>query len=294
MSDPDLAVHDPHRGGVRTSTWRPPTRRVQVGRTLIRIADVGEGPPLLLINGIGGNIEMWEPVASRLQGRRLVMFDIPGCGESPPLPRRLRMPGYARLVASLLDVLRIDRADVLGYSWGGALAQQVAVETPGRVRSLALCATIPGLGGRPPAPWVVPLMATPARYYSRSYLRWVSPALFGSDPEKAADSVFGDARLARPPSVRGYSQQLYAVSGWTSRPWLRRLDVPTLVLAGERDPLAPVQNAHILARCIRGAQLHLLDAGHLFLLEEPDEAVPLLERFLREQDVVDAQPRPAA
>lgn len=76
---------------------------------------------MLLLNGIGGNIEMWEPVVRRIPGRRIVMFDMPGTGESVALRRAVRMRGYAALVVRLLDALEIDRTDVLGYSWGGAL-----------------------------------------------------------------------------------------------------------------------------------------------------------------------------
>lgn len=187
------AAGHPGRGD---SPWA--TRRIAVGGATIRLATVGEGPPLLLLNGIGGNIEMWEPVACRLPGRRLFMLNLPGSGDSPPLMVPLRMAGYARLLLRLLDQLKIDRVDVLGYSWGGALAQQLALTAPSRVRPLVLVATMPGLGGQPPAPWVIALMATPGRYYSRTHLRLVAPLVFGSDPA-GADRASGEGRRRRPP-----------------------------------------------------------------------------------------------
>jgi poly(3-hydroxyalkanoate) depolymerase len=270
--------------GGSSGVWRPFTRSVVVDGTRIRVATCGEGPPLLLVNGIGGNIEMWQPLAARLRNRQLIMFDVPGTGQSPPLLLARRMRGYARLLAGLLDTIDIERADVLGYSWGGALAQELAHQFPERVRSLVLAATIPGLGGQPPAPWVLALMVTPTRYYSRTYLRLVSPVVFGSDPAKAADSPHGRARRVAPPSLLGYSQQLYAITGWSSRCWLHNLRVPTLVLAGDRDPLAPRRNARILARSIPDARLHVVHGGHLFLLEEPEEAGRLVAAFLAELD----------
>ncbi|MDQ6649415.1 MAG: alpha/beta hydrolase [Actinomycetota bacterium] len=188
---------------------------------------IGAGPPLLLVNGVGANIEMWQELALRLPGRRLVMFDFPGTGESPPLRRRLRMPALAHLVAGLLDRLDIETADVLGYSWGGVLAQQRAHQAPHRVRSLVLAATIPGVGGQPPSPWVVAAMATPLRYHSRAYLRLVAPLVYGV-PVAAGEGHVG-ARQERPPKLRGYAHQLYAIQGWSSRPWLRDLRAPTLV-----------------------------------------------------------------
>ncbi len=80
------------------------------------------------------------------------------------------------------------------------------------------------------------------------------------------------ARFVEPPSMRGYLGQLYAITGWTSLPWLRRLQHPTLVLAGDDDPIVPLVNGRILARCIPDARLHVVrSAGHLFLLERPAE-----------------------
>lgn len=281
-----MTVPSPAAGETPAPSWTPSSRFVSAGAARLRVATRGEGPPLLLLNGIGGNTAMWEPLASRLRDRRLVMVDMPGTGGSPPLAVPLRMAGYARMVVRLLDQLGLERVDVLGYSWGGALAQQLARTAPTRVRSLVLAATIPGVGGRPPAPWVIGLMATPARYYSRTYLRLVAPLVFGSAPG-LADDASGEARRRQPPTMRGYAQQLYAISGWSSRPWLRQLSVPALVVAGSRDPLVPARNALILSQALAGARLHVVEGGHLFMLEQPAEAAAVVTGFLQEQD--DAQ-----
>src|SRR3712207_5656740 len=140
------------------------------------------------------------------------------------------MRGYAQLVTQVLDALGFDRVDVLGYSWGGALAQQLAHQAPDRVRALVLAATTPGVGGQPPSPWVLALLSSPARYYSRTCLRLTAPVLFGSSPRAAADSPLAESRLQRPPTLVGYSLPPHAVSGWSSRWRLRQLDAPTPVL----------------------------------------------------------------
>lgn len=266
-----------------TESWPPSTRLLSVAGATVRVGTMGHGPPLLLLNGIGANIEMWEPLARRLQGRRLILLDMPGSGEPPPLAFPLRMAGYARLLVRLLDQLGVERVDVVGYSWGGALAQELARAAPTRVRALVLVATVPGVGGQPPAPWVIALMATPGRYHSRTYLRLVGPLVYGSAPAHA-DHSSGDARRRRPPSLRGYAQQLSAISGWSSRPWLRQLDLPTLVLAGSRDPLVPRRNSKILTRGIRGSRLNVFDGGHLFPLEQPEDTARAISQFLDEQD----------
>jgi poly(3-hydroxyoctanoate) depolymerase len=274
----------PDGEGAAGTTWPPVYSTVQAGPATVRVAVAGEGPPLLLLSGIGANIEMWEPAARHLTGRRLVMLDVPGTGCSPPLRVGLRMRGYAQLVTQVLDALGLDRVDVLGYSWGGALAQQLAHQAPDRVRALVLAATTPGVGGQPPSPWVLALMSSPARYYSRTYLRLTAPVLFGSSLRAAADSPHVEARLHRPPSLVGYTQQLYAVSGWSSRWWLRQVDSPTLVIGARRDPLAPPRNAHIMVAALPHARLEVVDGGHLFLLEDPEQGCGLVEDFLREQD----------
>ena len=92
------------------------------------------------------------------------MFDAPGAGGSPTPRRPLRMPDLARLAVSLLDELGVGRADVLGYSWGGVVAQQLARDAPERVRRLVLVSTTPGLGGTPPSLAATVLLSTPLSF----------------------------------------------------------------------------------------------------------------------------------
>ena len=84
--------------------------------------------------------------------------------------------------------------------------------------------------------------------------------------------------------MRGYLAQLYAIAGWTSLPWLSRLRQPTLVIAGDDDPIVPLVNGRLLNRLIPDARLHVVDGGgHLFLLERPAEIADLVTRFLSEE-----------
>ena len=87
--------------------------------------------------------------------------------------------------------------------------------------------------------------------------------------------------MRRPPDLLGYAFQLYAVSGWSSLPWLHRLRQPTLVVAGEQDPSVPLGNARRLAGRIPNARLHVVKGGgHLFLLDEPENVAPTILDFL--------------
>ncbi len=286
------------RAAERGSGREPVTTDLQVREVVVgdgvvlRVGTGGEGPPLLLVNGIGANLDMWRPLLAQLPGRHVIVFDVPGTGGSPALPVPVRMPAYAELVVDLLDALGHERVDVLGYSWGGALAQELAHRAPTRVRSLVLAATIPGLGGRPPAPWVFGAMSTPLRYYSPLYLRLVAPVIYGV--RIRPDEPHLGARRQRPPSLRGYVNQLYAISGWSSRRWLRTLRVPTLVLAGRGDPLASARNSVILSREIRGAVLQIVPGGHLFLLQEAELSGRAVLRFLDGVDAGTAPFQPAS
>jgi poly(3-hydroxyalkanoate) depolymerase len=249
----------------------------------LRVARLGAGRPLLLVTGIGANLDMWEPFRRLVSGRELVAFDLPGSGGSQRPRRPLRMGSLAAVVVALLDELGLDEVDVLGYSFGGGLAQELARRAPQRVRRLVLCATGPGLGGVPPWPYPALLLASPARYHHPSAFRFEVPRIAGGrtrrEPELLAHQAA--ARLGRPPDPLGYAFQLYAVAGWTSLPWLHRLRQRTLVVAGDQDPIVPVANAKLLARRIPDARLRLVTGGgHLFLLDEPGTVAADIKRFL--------------
>ena len=256
---------------------------VEAAGLRLRVGRRGTGRPLLLITGIGAHLDMWAPFARHAGERELIAFDAPGTGLSQRSRLPLRMAALADVARALLDELRLERVDVLGYSWGGALAQELARRAPDRVRRLVLCATGPGLGGSPPRPLAALLLATPARYYHPRLLALTVPHIAGGrtarDPAVLAEHA--GERLQRPPDPLGYAYQLYAAAGWSSLPWLGRLPQPTLVVAGERDPSVPLRNARLLAARVPDARLHVVkDGGHLFLLDEPENVAPTIREFL--------------
>jgi poly(3-hydroxyalkanoate) depolymerase len=240
-------------------------------------------PPLLLCNGIGAPIEMWPPFRDPL-GRPTIAFDAPGVGESsvPMIPPT--MGGVARAVLGVLDHLGVPTVDVLGVSWGGALAQELAHRGGDRVRRLVLCATMAGGAPIPGDPRVLAILVTPLRYWSPSYLDRVAPRLYGpdvaGDPEMMAHQR--RARFTRAPSSRGYVWQMLALRRFASVLWLHRLRQPTLVLTGESDPIVPVTNGRILAGRIPGARLEVVPGGHLFLLTHAEAMAARVNEFLDE------------
>jgi poly(3-hydroxyoctanoate) depolymerase len=264
-------------------------RFVDAGGVRIRTSVRGSGPPLLLITGLGASLDLGAPFERELaaRGLRAVSFDAPGIGQSGPYRWPQRMPGIARTVEQMLDALGYDRLDVLGVSLGGVIAQQLAHQAPHRVRRLVLAATGPGLGGVPGSPRVLLSLATPRRYYQPGYYRRIAGRVYGGGARRDPDALLhgSPARFTGKPTLWGYLGQIYAITGWTSILWLRTLPQPTLVLAGDDDPIVPLVNGRILARYIPNARLHIVrHGGHLFLLESPAEIAALVADFLGRQD----------
>jgi poly(3-hydroxyalkanoate) depolymerase len=263
-------------------------RFVEIDGVRLRTSVRGQGPPLLLITGLGASLELARPFEQELTARgvQTVAFDAPGIGESTAYTLPRRMPGIARTIEAMLDALGYDRVDVLGVSLGGVVAQQLAHQAPRRVRRLMLAATGPGLGGVPGSPRVLLALATPRRYYQPDYYRSIAGRVYGGQARRDPDALLhgSPARFVERPSVRGYLGQMYAIAGWTSLPWLHRLRQPTLVLAGDDDPIVPLLNGRILARRIPNARLHIVHGGgHLLLLERPAEMAALVTGFLAER-----------
>jgi poly(3-hydroxyalkanoate) depolymerase len=260
-------------------------RIVTAGGRSLRIA-VREGtadlPPLLLCNGIGASLELLQPFVDALDPRRpVIRFDMPGIGGSPAPVVPYHLLTTAPMLAALLDRLGYQQADVLGISWGGGLAQQFALSRPDRVRRLVLVATAPGALMVPGKPQVLMRMVTPRRHRDPGYTARIAGELYGgtirNDPALARELLHATTRLG---PARGYYYQLLAGVGWTSLPWLPRLRPPTLILAGDDDPIIPLVNARIMHRLIPGSQLQVYQGGHLELAADAKRLASAVEAFL--------------
>lgn len=263
-------------------------RYVDLDGVRLRTSVRGSGRPLLILTGIGASLEMAMPFEQAVNAHAIqtIAADAPGAGQSSRYPGPRRMRGLARTVEQMLDALGYDRVDVLGVSFGGALAQQFAHQSPERVRRLVLAATAAGsagFGGVPGSPRTLLKLMTPRRHQSPDYFRSVAGALYGGEARHTPDPLLHDSmtRFSNAPSLRGYMDQLYAIGGWTSLPWLWRLPHPTLVLSGDDDPIIPLVNGRILTTLISNARLEIIrGGGHLFLIERPAEIAALVAAFL--------------
>jgi poly(3-hydroxyalkanoate) depolymerase len=265
-------------------------RSVTVGGQLLRVAirpgrsEAGSPPriPLLLINGIGANLELLEPFVTALDPAvEVIRFDPPGVGGSPPPRRPYRFSGLCRLIAAMLTKLGYDRVDVLGISWGGGVAQHFAAFQRAMCRRLVLVATATGTPMVPARPSVLVHLVTPRRYLNPGYLQRVAGDIYGGLARIDSAEIVAamhDARQGAP--SRGYLYQLAATAGWTSLPLLPRLRQPTLILAGDDDPIIPLANARLMHRLIRGSRLYIYHGGHLALVTEAAELAPVVDGFL--------------
>ncbi len=225
-----------------------------VGSLRIRFEERGgDGPPLLLVNGLGAGLGRWGRFRDRLASRRRVItFDPPGVGGSPAPLRPLAMPELAATALGLLEALDAPEADVLGYSFGGAVAQEMARLAPARVRRLVLAATTCGWGSPPGDPCAV-TGATARVMIDGRDTTWI-----------------------------GLWWQALAIGAWSSMPWLGTLPQPTLVLTGARDRVVPVAAARQLAHAIPRGRLEVVPgADHWFLRRgDAGPAARPVEEFL--------------
>jgi poly(3-hydroxyoctanoate) depolymerase len=238
---------------------------VALGNQRVRYALGGRADAehtLLLFNGFGVNLETVAAFMSHFERTRVVAFDAPGVGESPVPPLPYRPHHVARLAAHLLDHLEIARVHVFGVSWGGAAAQEFAIQHPQRCHTLTLAATSAGFVTLPGHPQGFLKMLNPSL--------GVAPTLL---PGVQVQALHGSGPLGR-------LYQLLAIWGWTSWHRLHQVQAPTLVLMGENDPFVAPINGHIVVSCLRNAVLESVDCGHLFVFERAGETARRVERFV--------------
>jgi poly(3-hydroxyalkanoate) depolymerase len=242
----------------------------------------GTGVPLVLCNGIGASLEVLDPFVAQLDADTpVVRFDVPGSGGSPNSPLPYGFPYLAAVVGRLLKKIGIDTAvDVLGMSWGGALAQQFAFQHPRRCRRLILVSTGTGAIMVPGSPSVLAKMVTPRRFLDHDYAATIAGDLYGgtarTDPW-TVKRLFDQQLMAG--SRVGYLHQLLAGSVWTSIFALPLIRQRTLIVAGTDDPVVPVANARIMHRLLPHSSLHLHSGGHADLVTNATELAPVIEKF---------------
>ncbi len=245
--------------------------------------DEGGDRLLLLLHGIGGNNQSFADLMADLpDGWRAAAWDMPGYGDSAPLDE-MTFDSLAQAAVAVIDDLGAERATVLGHSMGGMIAQEIAARHPDRLDGLILFATTPAFGGRDEsfkdrflADRLAPLDAgkTPAD---------IAPLLvggmFGDATSQTAKDQAAASMAAVPASA--YRQALTCIVTFNRIAELSSISCPTLVLAAEKDALAPPKTMTRLAGKIPGAKYTCLAGlGHLANFEDPPAFNQALGGFL--------------
>ncbi|TQC49545.1 alpha/beta fold hydrolase [Rhodococcus sp. WS4] len=256
---------------------------VTVGGLRIRVrVRRGTGVPLVLCNGIGAGLEVLDPfVAAANPEATIVRFDVPGTGGSPASPVPYGIPALACGLGRLLTEIGIGVVDLFGLSWGGALAQQFALQNPRRCRRLVLVATATGALMVPGHPRVLAKMLTPRRFTDTGYAAAIAGELYGGTARRGGDDVARVFRKqAHAGSGIGYVHQLLAGALWTSLPVLPLIRQRTLIVAGTDDPIISLLNAHIMNALLPHATLHTHPGGHIDMITNATELAPAVTSFL--------------
>jgi poly(3-hydroxyalkanoate) depolymerase len=249
----------------------------------------GKRPPLIMLNGIGAKLEALKGFTDVLNPDiGVILFDIPGVGGSPRPMMPFRMGGLAETMADLLAHLGYDEADVFGVSWGGALAQEFAHEYPKQCRRLILGSTAAGpMTMIPGNPLTMITAMNPMRFMQKDYVSSNAMRMYGGrlrdNPQVLgglSEHLMGGGNASE--GMGAMMMQMMALMGWSSLPWLHRLQQPTLVIAGQDDPIVPPVNGKLIASRIPNARFELVDCGHLFILTLASEIAAMVDGFLGE------------
>jgi len=255
----------------------------------------GRGEPMLFITGFTISAAIFEPLLPLYAQRfECVTYDNRGSGRSGAPLRPTSMPELAADASRLLDALGLASAHVYGVSMGGMIAQELAISFPERVRGLILGCSWPGgpRSVRPALRELGVLTAASARALSEPGRPVLAPALFSPEfrrrqPERVAELLELFSRYR--PSVRGATAQWWATIYHDTIARLGRIRAPTLVMHGERDAMAPLANARLLADRIPDAELAIVPgAGHAYALEAPQESLDLMLDWLERRGPVAA------
>ena len=259
---------------------------VRAGELDIWVEQVGGGPDVLLIGGLGDTVESWQFQFEGLADRyRLIAFDNRGAGRTA-MTEPVSVETMADDAAAVLEALGIPSAHVAGFSMGSAIAQQVALRHPDRVRSLVLVSTY----ARPDALFSAQLkfwrwlaeLAPSERAFFEAFFTWVYTPRAHADG--SVEQIIADA-LAFPhqQSVEAFQAQVDALLEHDTADRLGEIAVPTLVIAGEFDTILPPRIGRDVAAAIPGARFRLMEKeAHQPFQEIPGEWNARVDAFWRE------------
>ena len=247
--------------------------------------EAGSGEPLVLIMGLGGDLQGWALTAPALAKHfRVITYDNRGAGRSGAPDRPYSIAGMADDLAALLDALDIQKAHILGFSMGGYIAQEFALKYPGRVDRLILLSTAPGVDGYGRVVvgnWINVQRSNMSReQVVRSRAPYLYTADLLDDEERYERSIQNSVNNPYPQQDHAFLRQAQAVLGFDATARLGNIKADTLIVTGKDDILVPPRNSEKLNKLIPGSKLQVLDGAHLGCIEYPNEYNAAILEFL--------------
>lgn len=245
---------------------------------------IGEGPPIVLIHGVGADMEMWSPLAKQLSGgHRVIAYDMQGHGRSAKPPAPYRLADFVRQLRQLADALSLESFDLLGFSMGGLVAQGFTLAYPACVARLILVNTV--YSRSPDERRAV--LARVANATSGDYgadveaaiARWFTVSFRAAHPELIEPIRRRMMANDRAAYIAAYT--VFATADEELAPQLEKIDVPALVITGADDQRSTRDMATRLASLLPRGTLRLLpDQRHMTPIEVPDRIAELVNEFL--------------
>ncbi|WP_336099381.1 alpha/beta fold hydrolase [Roseovarius sp. CH_XMU1461] len=248
----------------------------------LNFRDEGSGPPVLLIHGVGADLESWDGVLSHLASkRRIIRYDQRGHGASRRTPGPYNLSELGEDALALLDHLRIDRVAVVGFSLGGLVAQYLALTHPERVQCLTLISTVAGRTAeeqeRVNKRADILAQSGAVAHLANAVDRWFTPEFVAANPDVLEERR--QKSLQNDPNCYVAAYRVLAQSDLGQE--LHRVTVPTLIITGENDIGSSPRMADFIHSQIAGSEIHILPRlKHSVLLEAPDQIAALVGPFL--------------
>ena len=259
-------------------------RVVEAGGVTLRCYSEGAGPDLLLVHGVGGDLEAWDGVVAELKGAfRTIRFDLRGHGRSAKPPGPYRLDDFVADTLAVMDAFGVPRCHLAGHSLGGLIAQGMALSHPNRIDRLVLFSTVAGRN-REERQAVAKRLAivadgAPGDHFERSLPRWFSEDFLAANPERIAEL----AARNRANDSAAYAAAYRVLATTDLAPRLGAIRAPTLIATGDGDIGSNPRMAKLMHEAIGGSSLHIFGGlRHAVLEEAPGRVAALLAAFLRE------------
>ena len=262
------------------------TFSLSVGGPPIHVRDAGprESDAVLIVNGSAANLTVLDGFITILsRTHRVIAFDQPGMGGSPAVYPTPLVPDLALLCARLVRELGVQRVTVIGYSFGGAVAEFLALTRPDLVKRLVLISAVYGSGGIPTDPVSGLAVLAHQSELLQPWVRTLARHAYGGGIARDDEALraYEEALDASPPNPVAFLGQAVAVSLWSALPWLWAIRCPTLVLTGSKDHVVLAANSRIIAALVPKARLEIIrGAGHMLVMDQAEDVAAIIERFL--------------